>query len=115
MSNFTPLVTRKYTFEGDEVVVTFARLKRKHMMELLPHLGDLKVKDLKKLTNVLNIAADFLPEYITSLQGLKDSEGKEISTAVVCEEVYFMQLAIEILMDLINESMIMDGKKAKNG
>ena len=121
MSNFTPLVVKKYDFEGDSITVTFARLKRKHMLELMPLVQKLSaIKEdaaLKQaaITDLLNVALDFLPDYVKSIVGLVDSQGAEMDIDVVADEIYFVNLATDIVMDVLNESMAMDGKTGKNG
>ena len=113
MSRFTPLVQKEYTFEADKITVLFSRLKRKHVMKLLPHIATLGEKSSEK-SAVLNEMLDVIPEYITSLQGLVDSQGIAVTSDTVFEEVYFMELAMAITMDVIAESMPMMGEAGKN-
>ena len=109
MSNFTPLVTRKFTFEGDEVSVTFARLKRKHMMQLAPQFEKIKADDsttdMEVLGPLIDGFGDKCHEYIRSIIGLKDANGDDVSTSEVIESSYFMELFADIMMAMIEDSL----------
>ena len=113
MSNFTPLVAKTYTFEGDEVKVEFSRLKRKHMLSVTPHLSkiddvktaqDAKPEQLEAINELLNDIIDVIPEYVSSFTGLKDNNGLEIRIQSVVDDFYFLRLAIEIALDMIRAS-----------
>jgi hypothetical protein len=123
MSNFTPLVKKTYQFEGDIVEVTFARLKRKHMLKIIPHISAMtKAQEdadqaaiADTTTTMLNIIIDALPEYVTEINGLTSKEGGNVGLEDITNEMYFMGLATDICMDILNESTVMDGPDAKNG
>lgn len=113
MSNFTPLVNKTYEFEGDNVNVSFSRLKRKHMLSVMPHLSKLKdvgdIEDLDQekidsMNDLLNDIIDSLPEYVTAFDGLADSTGAQLEINTVVEDFYFMKLAMQIALDIIKES-----------
>lgn len=123
MSNFTPLVKRKFTFEGDEVEVVFSRLKRKHIFKLIPQIvslkkeiGDSDIQDAPlddKLDLVMAVAegiGDKAKDYIRSMTGLKDLEGNEVSIDEVMENSYFSDLYLEIVMAMIDSSIGLSGK-----
>lgn len=121
MSNFTPLVSKEYEFGGDKVQVTFARFKRKHMLEMMPFMAQVRTareNDDSQAASVatnqtLNLTIGVLPEYVKTLTGLKDTEGNEIGIEVVADEMYFIDLAADIAMDILNESVVLDAKNAK--
>ncbi len=116
MSSFTPLVDKEYAFEGDEVKVRFSRLKRKHMLSVMPHLAALggldKDVDLTSLTSeqasamneLLNDIIDVVPEYVKEFSGLKDSDGNPVQIGSVVDDFYFLGLATMIAMDMVKES-----------
>jgi len=122
MSNFTPLVEREYEFDGDAIKVTFARLKRKHMMSSLPAMSKLANARMNEgdpvtgeqqeaINDILNNLADILPEYVKEFSGLNDVEGNAISINIVVEDMYFMRLCAMIAMDVVRESSVaMEGK-----
>ena len=116
MSNFTPLVKKEYEFEGDKVWVTFARLKRKDMLKILPLVSSLQNMDdtdpQKKqiaTAEVMGGMLNIIPEYVRKIEGLKDTEGNDIAVETVMDEVYFMALASQIVMDILNKSVVLDG------
>jgi len=123
MSNFTPLVKKEFEFEGDKVWVTFSRLRRKDMLELIPLLGSLKTVDGGEETEekrrvtaqAIEMMYGLLPTYIQKMDGLKDTEGNDISVETLSTEVYFMALATDIVLAVLNESIVLDGSKGKNG
>ena len=116
MSNFTPLVERTYEFDGDTVAISFSRLNRKDMMNVLPVFQELKDAEEGKaehtegINNVLNALADLIPTYVKKISGLFDSDGAEISIETIVNEMYFMKLSSMIAMDLIKESGVPEGE-----
>lgn len=112
MSNFTPLVSKDYEFEGDSVHVSFSRLKRKHMLNAIPafkavadaeEAGDDEAK-LEAMNDFLGGIIDVIPEYVNRFEGLSDTAGNEVSITTVVNEFYFMKLASQICMDIVKES-----------
>jgi len=122
MSNFTPLVNKQYEFEGDTVKVRFARLKRKHMFKLMPLIqqardavgedGD-KSKMAEFSTEMLGSMLDLLPSYVEEIDGLTDKAGNAISIDTVADDTYFIDLAGDIAMDILDASMVLKGADAK--
>ncbi len=116
MSNFTPLVKREYEFDGDVIQVTFARLNRKDMVNVLPSF--IKIKNAEKesdlflegINDVLNDLADLIPIYVKTFEGLNDAEGNVITIETVVNEMYFSKLSTMIAMDLIKESGVPSGE-----
>jgi hypothetical protein len=113
MSNFTPLVTKEYEFEGDTVTVTFRRLKRKHMLQALPAMNRLSELDVNEteINNKTELVNDFIgsiidaiPEYVETFSGLADSEGNPIGIETVINDFYFLKLATFISMDMVKSS-----------
>jgi hypothetical protein len=119
MSNFTPLVTREYEFEGDKISMTFSRLKRKHMLGAMPalktmrDLQDESASDDRMQTamgDVLTAIVDHVPDYVTEFKGLTDENGNPISIETVCNEFYFMALSAQICNDVLQASTGTEGK-----
>lgn len=111
MSGFTPLVKKTYVFEGDDIEIQFKRLKRKHMIKMFEPVQQYSNKvdageDVSTETiSLLNIMMDFGEEYIVVLQGLKDTEGNDISKAELFNETYFLEIASEVMMDILEASL----------
>lgn len=110
MSNFTPLVTREYEFDGDTVKVTFSRLRRRDMLNVLPSfqaLGEMEEGSPEYnagMQSVLNDVADILPNCVKTIEGLNDTEGNPVPLDSIINEMYFMKLSALITVDLIKES-----------
>ena len=115
MSNFTPLVKKQYEYDGDTVNVTFSRLLRKDMLNVLPAFMRLNKAEegsdeyAEGINDVLNKIADILPSYVKELTGLTDADGKTIDIDTVVNEMYFMKLCSLIALDVISESSIPGG------
>lgn len=120
MSNFTPLVEFSTQFDGDTVTMKLGRLKKKHMVRLLPKFlesidddnsteseGGFKLNILKMMqdeTEIAELAAEFIGEYVHEFKGLKDADGNAISLETVVEQNYFQDLMSSILKELISIS-----------
>lgn len=114
MSNFTPMVTKEYEFDGDTVKVVFSRLNRKDMLSAMPAFKRLRDADGEDANNeavndLLNDIADLLPQYVKSIEGLVDAEGNAVSIDVVVNEMYFMRLCALIAVDVMRESSATGG------
>lgn len=122
MSNFTPLVNKEYIHGDDTVTVSFARFKRKDMLNLMPlvqRLGKAKAKKddatVAEVTpEILNLSLGLLPEYVKTFTGLRAADGEPISIETVAEEMYFIDLASDIAMDIMDASIVLQGKGPKN-
>jgi len=108
MSNFTPLVTKEYDFDGDHITVTFSRVTRKHMLASMPAF--LKIQEADEdnraeiINDVLNDIVDVIPNYVKSIEGLNDVEGNRIKIETVVTDMYFMRLCALIANDMMRES-----------
>jgi hypothetical protein len=119
MSKFTPLVKRTYEFQGDSISVSFRRLTRKHVLGFMPKVIAAQhcegAEQLQAQNEMLNDLVDLLPQYVEEFTGLRDTDGNAVQFDTVVSEIFFIDLVTEIGTDLMNESMVMDGKEAKNG
>jgi len=117
MSNFTPLVDKEYEFDGDTIKVTFSRLLRKDMLNVLPAFLSLSKAEeggevyTESINEVLNNIADILPGYVKEFSGLNDSKGDPIDIETVVNEMYFMRLCSLIALDVIAESGVPGGNE----
>jgi len=115
MSNFTPLVSKEYEFDGDKVVVSFTRLRRKDMLKVLPAFK--KIQDSNQvegepmtegfaegINDILNDVAELIPNYVKEFTGLYDTDSTPITIETVVNELYFAKLSGMIVTDLIKES-----------
>jgi hypothetical protein len=120
MSSFTPLVAKQYEFDGDKVHIKFSRLKRKDMLKLMPSIQKMQSSDddavkSEAIGEMLAESLEFLPKYVKEINGLVDAEGTPVSIETVADDMYFVQLATEIVTDLMSESSLGMGADAKNG
>lgn len=112
MSNFTPLVEKEYKFEGDAIRVKLSRLKRKHLLTLfgdfsaLADIEDEKKRKAKISSAMMDLDEDIINECVVEFAGLKDSDGNPVLKEVVFSELYFLELATEIFLDLMSESFV---------
>ncbi len=119
MSQFTPLVRKQYTFEGDTVSVAFARLKRKDFHKLAPHIkfdadtGKTKMSFHDQI-EFSGVMAEVLPEYVKEFAGLKDSDGNAVTLQQALEEVYFMSLIGDVVSDLFESSNMKESEAKKS-
>jgi len=117
MSNFTPLVTKEYDFDGDHIKVTFSRLTRKHMLAAMPAFKRMADSDedsperIEVINDVLNDIVDVIPKYVKSFDGLNDAEGNHIGIEIVINDMYFMRLAVLIASDMMRESSVPGGNE----
>jgi hypothetical protein len=114
MSNFTKDILFTTEFEGDTVSLRLARLKRKDMMTLSPHMPDAgeKVGAVQSM-DLMDVALALLPKYVTEFKGPKDADGNELSLEDIMEEMYFLELVSRIVTHLF-EASNMGADEAKN-
>lgn len=121
MSNFTPLVKKDYEFAGDKVYVSFSRLKRKDMLNIMPLMSAISKSqkegnddaNTEAVSAMINTVLDLLPGYVSSFTGLKTADGEDISIEQASESMYFIDLTTDIVTDLIDESLVLQGKGGK--
>lgn len=117
MSGYTQLVKKTFVFEGDNVEVQFRRMKRKHMLKLIPLINrynklQTEGEDANEaLSDLIQEVMDIGGEYVSYITGLKDAEGNEVSKDQVFDEMYFTELGAEISMSLLEASLGPLGKK----
>lgn len=119
MSNFTPSVKFSTEFDGDTVTMQLSRMKKKHVMELMPillrHAGKVTpesndeividiVDMMKDESDVIDMASKFLPDYVNNFSGLSDANGAAIDLELAMDQNYFQPLISEIIRELINIS-----------
>lgn len=117
MSGYTKSVTKSFVFEGDEFKVTFRRLKRKHLMLIMPEMQEYlksnkEEPDTPVIAAVLDKIYGFIEEYITCITGLKDAEGEDISVNEFFTELYFMEISTKVAMTILEESLGPLGRKS---
>jgi hypothetical protein len=128
MSNFTPLVAQQFTFGDETINVKFSRFKRKDVLKLMPVIQRMKVDDdsdddsdevkearSEAMNDLITESFAVLPDYIKEFDGLTDADGNALGIETVIDEMYFISLATEIVMAIMNESVVMLGGDAKNG
>ena len=118
MSNFTPLVRKAFTFENEEIFVTFSRLTRKEVLKVMPIAakhGSIDIKDLSPTEKIhmtqeiLDVAGDMIKEHITKIENLTDEVGDDLDVEVL-EDSYFLNLYTQIVMAVIVSSVTQSGK-----
>lgn len=113
MSGYTPTITYRAEFEGDQVVFKLRRMKRKLFNKILPELDLSKVdesgKTVVSMTPAQSLAlmemiAGELKDYVVSMEGLVDAEGNVLSFDEVVEQAYFQELVMGLVSYLMEHS-----------
>jgi len=119
MSNYTPSMTLTTEFEGDSVVIKLRRIKRTHVMSMMPYMKRLPgtddfEPDESKFSEMFDTICSWIEEYIESITGLVDTENNPININTIIEEQYFFPLLQEIAMKLLNSRGVSakDAKKS---
>ena len=125
MSGFTKEAKKTYQFDGDDVEVVYSNLTRGDMMKLSPLLPKLKkdkngdpAKDkdgnvivddefgAEESLKMMEVGGDVMLLRIKSMSGLIDSDGKKIPIKTMLSEMYFKDLASEILKDMMGSIQV---------
>lgn len=134
MSNFTPLVTKKFEFDGDTVTVRFARMKRKHFVKMMPFFMRFKEDatkigspeeggeeteesmqaKLNLIDGVFDQLGDKMSEYVRTVEGLRDAAGNEVDVDTMLEDSYFLELQLELITAMLDESLGPMGKAKRS-
>lgn len=96
MGNFTRSLTHELEFDGDNIKITIKPLKRKDLLKLTPHVPTDQTNQ-EQLFKFVEAAAPILPDYIESIEGIKDANGEDVPLEHIIEDVYFIQVASQIL------------------
>ena len=112
MSKFIPTRTKTFEFDGDEVVVSYTTLKRKHLLILAPYLSEGK-GTFKDQVEFVDAASEILNDVVTSFTGLTYDDGTAIDLNTAITEAYFSNLMAEIISIIIQDSMVQESE-AKN-
>ena len=110
MSNFTPLVEYKTTFDGDDITIQLSRLKRKHFLTIAPYItkdvdeeGNLEMS-FEDQAQFAEVMAQIIPECVKSFNGLVMKTGEPLDINVVVVEGYFQNLMGSIMAELLQIS-----------
>ena len=116
MSNFLPLVNKKYEFEGDTVTVSFSRLTRQQMLAITPFLPtkDGGGQTIEEQLKLMDATINALETNIDIFTGLKDSNGGALTFEAIVNQAYFTTFVSGIAGDLLKESSVEDEKKSSN-
>ena len=131
MSNFTRTFTKNYDFDGDKVHVEMKRLKRAQALTLIPVVQEVSnaaesddpnkaQMQTETAMGLMEIAEGILKDAIVKVSGLYfDDTEVQVGTEEFEEmltSVYFMQLIMLIVNDLIEESFLgIDNQKKSGG
>lgn len=125
MGNFTKSVTNTYSFDGDQIQVTFRRLKRHEALQLTPYFsqedGDttMTFKDQMEMSSAV---CDLFPDIILSLSGLY-IDGKEVvykkgdkdtDFDEFVSNAYFLTVHTELMTDILNDSFVKESEEKKS-
>ena len=103
-------------FDGDSIVFTVNRLKVGDMAPLAKHFAqDSGMLNFSSQLEVCTVAAELLPRYVVSIEGMTKGDGSamaldEFNTAV--SDFYFAELLGKLLGKLIEVSAV--GGQEKN-
>ena len=97
-------------FDGEDVVFTLRRLKRKDVIKLMPYInmgedGEVNMS-LEDQIRMVDVAAGFVGEYIESVS--------PISPEDLLEEAYYLPLLGQVIGELVSHSFprAEEGKKS---
>ena len=114
MGQFTKLVRKTFNFEDEEVVVTYARLKRKHIMKIIPIAQQFEKPDadtVELATKLLDEIGEQCLDYIKSVEGLTDASNEPVTVEQVVNEAYFFELLADIVAAMVEDSLAPGKKK----
>lgn len=97
MSRYIKSISRTYEFEGDHVAVQFRPL-------LFPDLLRVEATTANS-REFMVLAAELVPQYVTSMTGLRDAAGVELTLQEVAGTGYFLSLLAQMMQDLITCSI----------
>ena len=97
MSKFTLQVTKIFHFDGDNITVTFARLKRGDAYNIF-------ASEQENDTIRGKMLLDLVPAYVKQMTGVTDSNGNPLTMDDIKDEVYFLPLLREISQALFEAS-----------
>lgn len=111
MSRYTPKVIYKTEFDGDKITVKFNQLNREAFFKLAPLASRVEENstDANQAGELLDAAAEVIPEESVSINGLTDADGNELGWDTVISQTYFIGLAAELIAHMIGASFL--GKK----
>lgn len=127
MSKFVQSVALEpLQFRGETVSATVRPIKRKLYSQLLPVMLDIKkARDenpdadqaafgqnprvQEAMGRAVDIAAPHIAEYIAEFKGPTDAEGKAVPLATVLEAAYFFEVALYLVMGVLNTANVQEG------
>lgn len=127
MSKFVQAITLEpLAFKGETITATVKPIKRKLYSQLLPVMLDIKkIRDENPdadqaafgqdarvqaaMGRAVDIAAPELAEYIAEFKGPTDADGKPVPLATVLEAAYFFEVALYLVMGVLNTANVQEG------
>lgn len=136
MGKFTVNVKKEYEFDGDKVVVTMKRLSRFNANVINPHIARIseradkarrsegedydksKLLTAEEMNEYMEATATVLKDSIVDIKGLY-IESNEVAVNsdlfnAVLEQVYFTELLVRIVNDLVAESHLTGEEEKKS-
>lgn len=108
MSGFTKSVPFTTQFDGDEVRMKLARLSRGDLAKFAPYIETAKesggVMRFKDSMEMVDVAAQIIPQYVSQFQGLNDADGEPVDLETALEQSYFLPLVSVIIGRLVEVS-----------
>ena len=97
MSRYVAQTVKTFEFDGDTVTVVFKPLSYGDMLALRA-IGHDEVKFFAE-------AGRILPAVVSSLSGLRDAAGNDVTLATVIEQGYFAALVGQIIAAMVSASV----------
>ncbi len=106
--------SKTYEFVGEEISVELRPLKVDAMLGLIPFIKDTEEESVSLIADSLELQKQsklIFPEHVRTLKGLtiNGEDVKDIS--VLCDEMIFSTLVVQILGDLIRMSTLTEGEE----
>lgn len=137
MSKFVQeVVLEPIKFDGDVITCKVRPLKRKLYLQVLPQmqvfntvkteltekLGAAPTKEqlgadprvVEAVTKSLDILEPVFKEHVIEFKGPKDANGADVSLDTVMEAAYFTQLAVQLVMGLVNAASVSEDSEGKS-
>jgi len=103
---------KEYEFAGSKVTIEVRPLQIAAMIALLPHMvdaptddGDMKLA-IESSLRIQEVAAEFFFDHVRNVRGITINGETIENPAVLCQEIVFSTLVVQIVGDLIQVSTL---------
>lgn len=112
MSGYTPSLVYETQFDGDHVVFRVKRVRRDLFRKIMPFLPTNEEGEFVENVRMshaqgmemLDVVIDDLPQYVESMEGLRDSAGNQLKFEDIVNETYFQVLLMQLVGFMLSNS-----------